>query len=125
MTRKVDLTMMSVPRARKGEAAPMHGAAAEPGAGAGEGGLADEQPAAAQPPALPRPRGQPSAASAGAAAPIVPRKARERGEPRSPVTTRLTYSVQDRLFRAATILGQSQQALIEEAIDDLLRKNGL
>lgn len=56
---------------------------------------------------------------------ILPRKARARGEPKSPVTTRLTYSLQDRLFRAATVLGLSQQALIEEAIDEALTRRDL
>jgi hypothetical protein len=56
---------------------------------------------------------------------LVPRKAQARGEPRSPVTTRLTYTIQDRLFAAATQLGQTQQGIIEGAIDEYLARHGL
>ena len=54
---------------------------------------------------------------------LIPPKARHRGEPRSPVTTRLTHSIQDRLFRASLTLGKPQQAIIEEALEAYLRKN--
>lgn len=112
MNRRVDLTQMEVLRARKGAASPASD-------------IVQHRPET--PPQLEQPTVvAEDLDSPGVIAPnILPRKARARGEPKSPVTTRLTYSLQDRLFRAATVLGLSQQALIEEAIDEALTRRDL
>lgn len=116
-----------IPRARKGEAAPAveRTSKADPSAlpspegpaGPGEGGVVTEQAATAVVVEA-EPAGKPGMR-------LVPRKAQSRGEPRSPVTTRLTYGLQDRLFAAATQLGQTQQQIIEDALDAYLARHGL
>ncbi len=92
----------------------------------GEGALAVQVPAAASEPLQSAPaqrvvreelRAEPMR--------LVPRKAQTRGEPRSPVTTRLTYTLQDRLFAAATQLGQTQQQIVEDALDAHLSRYGI
>lgn len=160
---KVDLSSMNIPRAKKGEAAPVVAApetapapewrpprpafldrptagqaaaamqqpdvpaaeapevSAASRAGAGEGtptSAPDLAPRDPEPPARQVPDTPPQPV-------LVPRKARNRGEPRSPVTTRLTYSLQDRLFHASTVTGKSQQTIIEEALDAFLKKQKL
>jgi hypothetical protein len=55
---------------------------------------------------------------------ILPPKARKRGEPRSPMTVRITDGVQDRLWRSANALGKSQQEITEEALEAYLKKKG-
>jgi hypothetical protein len=150
---KVDLSSMAIPRARKGEAAPV--AEAPPRPAFLDRARSDEAPEEnrpAPPPAAPADpdtatpqaplrAAQLNGAGEGAVAPaathevaaeevagevvghsLMPRKARSRGEPRSPITTRLTYSQQDRLFRAATLTGKTQQMIIEEALEGYLKK---
>ena len=119
MNKRVDLTAMNVVRAKKGEAAPALGSILSPNRVESTATL-HVPPAAEQTQTV-----SPLAPAPTPSAAFAPRKAKERGEPRSPVTTRLTYGLQDRLFRAATMLGKSQQSLIEEALDAMLRNNGL
>lgn len=109
--RKVDLSSMSVPRARKGEAAPV------------QHELERQSVHEANVQEVSGPSTVEAAISGIIAMPsdIRPRKASGRGEPRSPVTTRITYGLQDRLFRAATVLGKTQQQIIEEALDAYLQ----
>ena len=113
--RKVDLSSMSVPRARKGEAAPVSHELERQSA----------QEADVQRVSEPSTVGPVASSVVAVSGDIRPRKASGRGEPRSPVTTRITYGLQDRLFRAATVLGKTQQQIIEDALDGYLRANML
>ena len=155
MSRKVDLAAMTIPRAKKGEAAPV-AEAPPPRPAFLDRARSPELAEVAPPEVAPAASVAADIASAPAAAPaphitgagegatvqsaarevsppeevsgdvvghsLVPRKARTRGEPRSPITTRLTYSQQDRLFRAATLTGKTQQTIIEEALEAYLKK---
>jgi hypothetical protein len=130
MNKRVDLTGMSIIRAKKGQASPASDVSHVQFDGSVEEGghpsFAGTTPTATVSQfSSDAPESLAASSVPNSAAAIVPRKARERGEPRSPVTTRITYGLQDRLFRAATILGKSQQALIEEAIDNLLKNHNL
>lgn len=147
MSKRVDLSSMDIPRARKGEATPVADPSLPARAAVIDRPRVQAQAPAAQPDVVsaaalhmaPPSRAAGAEEGGATAAParehdpedvegevmgqsLMPRKARTRGEPRSPITTRLTFSMQDRLFRASTLTGRTQQALIEDALDALLKK---
>lgn len=96
MSAKPDLTTLSIPRARKGDAAPVAEAAER----------------------APSPRAAPASGSppAPAVGPPV--------EPRTTVSTRLTVAMQERLRRFAFDARKTKQDIIDEALDAHLKAHG-